>query len=112
MLPLILLVDNNGERLAFMAEILKARYSVLKTDNGQKALDLLGTVPVELVISDVPMPVMDGFELCRRIKSTASHAHIPVLLLATKSVLWAKLTGLGLGADAYLERPFSKEILL
>ena len=112
MLPLILLVDNNVERLAFLADTLKARYSVLKSDDGQKALDLLDKLPVELVISDVPMLVMDGFELCRRIKSTVDHAHIPVLLLATKSALWAGSTGLGLGADAYLERPFSPEILL
>jgi len=112
MTPLILLVDNDVERLAFLADALKSRYSVLLADDGQKALDLLGKAPVELVISDVPMPVMDGFELCRRIKSTVDHAHIPVLLLATKCVVWAQLTGLDLGADAWLERPVSQEILL
>lgn len=112
MLPLILLVDDEEEILEFLERILNSRYSILKAGNGMEALKVLEAEAVQLVISDVMMPDMDGFELCRIIKSTIDHSHIPVILLTAKNTIQAKVEGLELGADAYIEKPFSKEHLL
>ena len=112
MLPLILLVDDEEEILDFLERILNTRYTILRADNGREALKLLETEAVQLVVSDVMMPEMDGFELCRQIKSTIENSHIPVILLTAKNTIQAKVQGLELGADAYIEKPFSKEHLL
>ena len=65
-----------------------------------------------MIISDVMMPDMDGFELCTLIKSNVEHSHIPIILLTAKNTIQSKVQGLELGADAYIEKPFSKEHLL
>ncbi len=112
MLPLILLVDDNEEILEFLERILKNKYAVLKAAEGKEALALLETEAVQLIVSDVMMPVMDGFELCKTIKSTVEYSHIPVILLTAKNTIQSKVQGLELGADAYIEKPFSKEHLM
>lgn len=112
MLPAILLVDDNEEILHFLDRILRDKYTVLKAENGMAALKVLEAEPVQLVVTDVMMPVMDGFELCRIIKSNFEYSHIPVILLTAKNTIQAKVEGLELGADAYIEKPFSKEHLL
>lgn len=109
--PVILLVDDNGEILDFLSEDLNEKYTVLKALNGQEALHLLQQEPVQLVISDIMMPVMDGYELCRNIKSNFEYSHIPVILLTAKNTLQSKIEGLEMGADAYIEKPFSPEHL-
>lgn len=111
MKPVILLVDDNGEILDFISEDLGEKYTVLKAFNGREALDLLQHEPVQLVISDIMMPVMDGYELCRNIKSNFEYSHIPVILLTAKNTLQSKIEGLEMGADAYIEKPFSPEHL-
>jgi two-component system, cell cycle response regulator len=70
-------------------------------------LNFLKENTVHLIVSDVMMPVMDGFELCRQIKSDVELSHLPFVLLTAKDTLQAKLEGLELGADAYIEKPFS-----
>jgi two-component system, cell cycle response regulator len=112
MLPVILLVDDEEEILDFLERILENKYSVLRAPNGIAALERLRQECVQLVVSDVMMPEMDGFELCRHIKSNVEFSHIPVILLTAKNTLQAKVEGLELGADAYIEKPFSKEHLL
>jgi two-component system, cell cycle response regulator len=112
MLPLILLVDDNDEILDFLERVLKSRYAILKAAEGKEALALLETEAVQLIVSDVMMPVMDGFEMCKIIKSTVEYSHIPVILLTAKNTIQSKVQGLELGADAYIEKPFSKEHLL
>jgi len=111
MKPVILLVDDNAEILDFLSEDLSEKYTVLKALNGQEALDLLLQEPVQLLISDIMMPVMDGYELCRNIKSNFEYSHIPVILLTAKNTLQSKIEGLETGADAYIEKPFSPEHL-
>jgi len=111
MLPLILLVDDNEEILDFLERVLSSKYSILKAEDGSEAIKLLETEAVQLVISDVMMPVMDGFELCKIIKSNFEYSHIPVILLTAKNNIQSKIEGLELGADAYIEKPFSKEHL-
>jgi two-component system cell cycle response regulator len=112
MLPPILLVDDEEEILDCLERILKDKYAIYKANNGQAALEILSTESIVLVVSDVMMPEMDGFALCRLIKSNFEFSHIPVILLTAKNTLQAKVEGLELGADAYIEKPFSKEHLL
>lgn len=111
MLPAILLVDDEEEMLEFLERILSNKYTVLKAENAEDALQILADEAVQLVVSDVMMPGMDGFELCRIIKSNFEFSHIPVILLTAKSTIQSKVEGLELGADAYIEKPFSKEHL-
>jgi len=111
MKPLLLLVDDNEEILEFLEHELDEKYTIIKAFNGQEALELLKENAVQLVISDVMMPVMDGFELCRIIKTNFDYSHIPVILLTAKNTLQSKIEGLELGADAYIEKPFSPEYL-
>lgn len=107
MKPVILLIDDNEEILDFISDDLEEDYEILKATNGSAAVDILQQETVHLVISDIMMPVMDGFELCRRIKSDLHLSHIPVILLTAKNTLQSKIDGLELGADAYIEKPFS-----
>ena len=111
MLPLILIVDDEEEMLDFIARTLKTKYRVLKVNDGPQALKILEHEAVQLIISDLMMPGMDGFELCRRIKSTFDYSHIPVILLTAKNTIQSKVQGLEIGADAYIEKPFFKEHL-
>lgn len=103
----ILIVDDNKDILEFAEDILGEEYHIIKMTDATKALDALHANAVQLVISDVMMPVMDGFELCKRIKSDIEHCHIPVILLTAKNTLMSRIEGLELGADAYIEKPFS-----
>ena len=112
MLPHILIVDDEEDILEFLERILRVKYTVFKAENGQEALKILSAEAIQLVISDVMMPEMNGFELCKSIKANLEFSHIPVILLTVKNTIQAKVEGLELGADAYIEKPFSKEHLL
>jgi ligand-binding sensor domain-containing protein/signal transduction histidine kinase/DNA-binding response OmpR family regulator len=103
----ILLVEDSLELLDFVAKELKENYFVLKSTNGKDALEILKEENIQLVISDVMMPFMDGFTLCKNIKTNIETSHIPVILLTSKSAMAAKMEGLESGADAYIEKPFS-----
>ncbi|MDN5287082.1 MAG: response regulator [Mucilaginibacter sp.] len=111
MKPVILLVDDNPEILDFISDDLSDKYAVVKALNGQDALDMIGIENIQLIISDVMMPVMDGFELCKIIKTNFDYSHIPIILLTAKNTLQSKIEGLEVGADAYIEKPFSPEHL-
>ncbi|MEX6691036.1 response regulator [Danxiaibacter flavus] len=111
MQPIILLVEDNEEILDFIESNLDDSYTILKTRNGKEALDLLRHEMVDLIVSDVMMPVMDGFEFCKLIKSDVELSHLPCILLTAKNTLQAKLEGLELGADVYIEKPFSPKHL-
>ena len=112
MLPLILIVDDEEEILDFLERILNNKYTILKAENAKDALEILNNEAVQLIVSDIMMPEMDGFDLCKIIKSNFDYSHIPVILLTAKNTIQSKVEGLELGADAYIEKPFSKEHLL
>jgi two-component system, cell cycle response regulator len=112
MKEVILLVDDNAELLEVIADELLEKYEVLPALSGLGALELLNENIIHLIITDVMMPGMDGFEFCRLIKSTIEYSHIPIILLTAKNTLQSKITGLELGADAYIEKPFEIEYLL
>jgi DNA-binding response OmpR family regulator len=109
--PLILLVDDNEEILDFLSADLSDKYKVVTSLNAEEALEILNRETVHLVISDVMMPGMNGFQLCRQIKTNVDYSHVPVILLTAKNTLQSKIEGLENGADAYIEKPFSPEYL-
>jgi DNA-binding response OmpR family regulator len=111
MAPSILLVDDEEEILQFLDRVLRVKFTVFKAENGKEALQILQAETIQLVVSDVMMPEMDGFALCRAIKGNFDFSHIPVILLTAKNTIQSKVEGLELGADAYIEKPFSKEHL-
>lgn len=106
-LPAILLVEDHTDILKYIAQELEDEYFILKANDGIEALELLEKHPVQLVVSDIMMPRMDGLELCRSIKSDLSYSHIPVILLTAKSSVDSRIEGLGVGADVYIDKPFS-----
>ena len=107
----ILLVDDEVDILEYVEDVLNEKYHVLTASNGREALDILSKEIIQLVISDVMMPEMDGYELCEKIKSNLEFSHIPVILLTAKSGLQATIQGLEMGADAYVEKPFHSDFL-
>ena len=111
MQPTILLVDDEEEILDFIERILNDRYRIVRASNGLEAIKKLSADCIQLVVSDVMMPEMDGFELCQRIKSDFELSHIPIILLTAKNILQSKIEGLKCGADVYIEKPFSPEHL-
>src|SRR5690606_28013768 len=96
----------------FIKKVLPEKYKIQVASNGEEALALLKTSFVTLVISDVMMPGMSGVELCRLIKSDVNYSHTPVVLLTAKTALQSKIEGIDVGADAYVEKPFSPDYLL
>ena len=86
-------------------------YNILEAGNGNEAWELLQKESPELIISDVMMPDMDGFELCKLIKSTFETSHIPVILLTSLCDKSDQLEGLGLGAEDYITKPFDISLL-
>lgn len=108
----VLVVEDNTDMRAFIKRQLSAEYTVLTAANGKEALQVLDDNFVNLVVSDVVMPLMDGFELCKVIKSEVGYSHIPVILLTAKTNIQSKIEGMELGADSYIEKPFSPEYLL
>jgi DNA-binding response OmpR family regulator len=107
----ILVVEDNEEVLSFIFDILHTDYRVLKFTNGQDALDYMDKEIPDLIVSDVMMPEMDGFELCKILKSSINTNHIPVILLTAKSSTLNRIEGLSTGADSYISKPFSIEEL-
>ena len=108
----ILVVDDNDDFRQFIISCLKETYPMISASNGKEALAILESQPVSMVISDVMMPVMDGLELCNRIKSDIATSHIPVILLTAKAADEHVLNGLREGADEYITKPFNLDILM
>jgi DNA-binding response OmpR family regulator len=109
--PVILFVEDNKEILDFISRELQSDYTVRRAMNGRQALEIVREENVQLVISDIMMPVMDGIELCKVLKTDLEISHIPIILLTAKNTLHAKIEGLEVGADAYIEKPFVFEHL-
>lgn len=108
----ILLIDDEQDLLQFMSEVLGEHYTVITALDGAKGFEVLKQHAIHLIISDVMMPGMDGFQLCEKIKMSQEFAHIPIILLTAKNTATAKIEGLSHGADAYIEKPFSYDLVL
>jgi signal transduction histidine kinase/ligand-binding sensor domain-containing protein/DNA-binding response OmpR family regulator len=109
--PCILLAEDNEELLSVMIRLLRREYRILQASNGSEALEIIKNEEVDLVVSDVVMPEMDGMELTRQIKTDIEICHIPVILLTAKSAEEDRNEGYTAGADAYLTKPFNLSVL-
>ena len=110
--PIALIIDDNSDIRLFLRTLLSDKYRVLSAANGEEGLRKAQETVPDIIICDVMMPVMDGLECCRRIKTTPATSHIPVLMLTACSMDEQRVRGLEEGADAYIAKPFSSAVLL
>ena len=109
--PTVLLVDDTPEVLDYIHEILSVTYNIVIARNGSDGIKLACENLPDIIVSDVMMPGMNGYELCEEIKSQNLTNHIPVILLTARAADEDKLTGLRTGADAYVVKPFNPQEL-
>ncbi len=111
--PLVLIVEDNDDMRQFIKENIQTNYKVIEAVDGEDGISkALETIP-DLIISDVLMPKLNGYEFCSRIKTDERTSHIPVILLTSKAETNSRIMGLETGADDYVTKPFySAELLL
>ncbi|MDV7391695.1 response regulator, partial [Arthrospira platensis SPKY1] len=111
--PSIMVVDDTAQNLALMSELLRPQYRVVVANSGERALKLLhaGKQP-DLILLDIMMPEMDGYEVIRRLKADPETERIPVVFLTAKSEVEDEAKGLSLGAVDYITKPISPPIVL
>ncbi len=107
----ILIVDDNKDLLDFLSSHFARKYNVLTASDGVEALEIAHGKSVQLIVTDVMMPRMDGIELCRKIKSEMATSHIPVILLTAKSENSDVVAGYHSGAEGYVSKPFDPQAL-
>ena len=108
---LVLLVEDNADLRAYLKENLEGDYQIAVAENGQIGFEKAIELTPDLILSDMMMPVMDGFTLCTKIRLDERTSHIPFILLTARTTIESKLEGLELGADEYMTKPFNiKEI--
>ena len=107
----ILVVDDSKDMRTFLANILSREYHVETAADGEEAENIIRTKPIDLVITDLMMPKVDGLELTQFIKKNTDLDYIPVILLTAKTAIESKLEALGYGADDYVTKPFEPEYL-
>ncbi len=110
--PTVLIVDDNADIRAFLKTIMQEKYQILETEDGQKGLEMAKANVPDIIVSDVMMPVMNGLEFCQRVKSDMVTNHIPVMLLTARALSQHQIEGYESGADAYITKPFSSELLM
>lgn len=108
----VLIVEDNEDMLSFIKRQFALYFNVYTAQNGEEAISILEREDLQLVITDLVMPKIDGFELCRFVKSNIETSHIPLILLTSQSNIHSKLEALEAGADIYIEKPFSIKYLL
>jgi len=109
---IVLIVEDNPDVRDFVRDALKDTYHVEEAANGEQGLRRAEKIIPDLIVSDIMMPKMDGYEMTRRLRQDERTSHIPIILLTAKSDKDSKLQGLGLGADDYLIKPFDSDELL
>ncbi len=108
----ILVIEDNNDLRKYIEQILQRYYTVQTAPDGKKAMEILENTHIDLVVSDIMMPEVDGLQVCRNIKSNVATSHIPVVLLTALSSLEQKIEGMNVGADAYVAKPFNDIFLL
>lgn len=109
--PTVMVVDDNSEILKYIGDTLKHSYNVVLAANGAKAIEQLTSEKIDLILTDVMMPDVDGVQLCRAVKRNLRTSHIPVIMLSAKSDIADQMDGMDVGADDYIPKPFSLELL-
>ena len=109
----VLVVDDQDDARGFLSLLLKMRgFDVVSAESGRRALDVLAETPVDVILLDVMMPEMDGFEVCRELQKSPATAAIPVILLTARDDLETRAQGMGLGVADYLTKPVNRHELL
>jgi response regulator RpfG family c-di-GMP phosphodiesterase len=107
----ILVIDDNKDIRTYLNSLLSDNYEIIEAENGEVGLKLaLSKIP-DLIISDIMMPVMDGIELCSKLKKELSTSHIPIILLTARNSTLFEVSGFESGADDYITKPFKANIL-
>lgn len=109
---MVLVIDDNSDIREYVAYLLGDKYKVIRSQDGQLGLEAAQKFIPDVIICDVMMPVMDGLDFCRRVKDNLYTSHIPVLLLTACSLDEQRVMGYESGADAYISKPFTAELLL
>lgn len=110
--PEVLIIDDNSDIRSYLRRALSSTYKVSEAVDGKSGLEMARRIVPDLVISDIMMPVMDGLEFCSQLKQDKAISHIPVILLTARSLDEQRAEGYKHGADAYIAKPFSLELLL
>lgn len=110
-IPSVLVVEDEEEMRRYISGELKKNYEVLTAPDGEEGVRLAEEKLPDLIVSDIMMPGLDGYELCRRLKANPATAHIPIMLLSAKDSNQDKIDGYDAGADSYLTKPFSSALL-
>lgn len=110
-MPLILIIEDNNDIRNYIRQILEPDYRILEADNGKDGSELAFERIPDLVISDIMMPGMDGFQVCKKVKEDIKTSHIPVILLTAKASNDSALEGFEKGADYYITKPFNPKLL-
>lgn len=110
--PTVLIVDDNADIRTYLRSILQEKYQVNEAADGKQGLALANEIVPDLIVSDVMMPVMNGLEFCQRVKGGTATSHIPVILLTARALSQHQIEGYESGADAYITKPFSADLLL
>ena len=111
-LPTMVIVDDDAEMRSYVKEIFIDQFNIFETSDGDAAFALISKELPNIVVSDVVMGKMNGIELCRKLKENAHLAHIPIILLTGSSSEQSKLMGLECGAEDYVSKPFTKELIV
>ncbi len=109
--PTLLIIEDNQDVVSYLSMLLAKDYNLKLAPNGRKGLDEAFRLIPDLIISDVMMPEVDGFEVCRTLKTDKRSSHIPIVMLTAKADIGSRIEGLELGADAYLAKPFEEREL-
>lgn len=107
----MLIVEDDKELLGMLGRIFEKEFNVYCASDGIIAYSIVASKDIDIIISDIAMPRMDGVELCRKVKADAKTSHIPIILLTAKVQAANKITGYDAGADSYMEKPFDSDVL-
>lgn len=110
--PVVLVIDDNRDIQELITELMSDTYNIITASDGSEGIRKAVRYVPDLIICDVMMPVMDGLECCRRLKDEVTTSHIPVLMLTACSMDEQRIQGYDSGADGYLSKPFSSDVLL
>jgi len=108
----ILIVDDTQKNIHLLSDSLKAHFQILAANNGFKALEIARKLQPDLILLDIMMPEMDGYEVCKQLKSAPQTADIPVIFLTALCSTEEEYKGLLLGAADYISKPFNQQVLL
>lgn len=109
--PTVLVVDDEPFNLSLMDEILKKEYNIRTANSGPEALEYAFATPPDLILVDVMMPDMDGFEVCRRLKAHDNSMHVPVIFITAKNEIKDEELGFAVGASDFIHKPISAPIV-